>query len=129
MLNRRDLVMFAKSAVCAPWSAGEVNAENRNQIQAEENRQFQLLLPQKQDEEEFVLRNALQQCMMQKEKLRPGLDRNCSENGQSADKSAQEKALLKNDYNSRNGYEEQPGIVKAMIDRYQRECRQGSERK
>jgi hypothetical protein len=53
--------------------AGKANGENRNQIQTVESQQFQILLPQQQDEEEFVGQHVLPLCLLQKQYLHPVL--------------------------------------------------------
>ena len=96
--------------------AGKANRENGKQIEREEDQQLQILLPQQQDEEQFVGQNELPFRALQKKYLHSILDGNDGQDSQNRDQSAQEAALLVNGQNSRNGKQKQPGIVKAMVD-------------
>ena len=103
--------------------AGKAQGENRSQIQQEENKHEQVLLPQQQDEQKLVGEHALPLSLLEKKHLHPVLNRNRREHGEDRDNSAQHAALLKNDHHRRDREQKQPGVIKAMIDRDQREDR------
>ena len=79
------------------YRSREADGEHRKHIKTEEDQQFQILLPQQKDEEEFVLQDVFAICVLQKKYLYPVLNGNDGKDSEKGDESAQQAALLKND--------------------------------
>jgi hypothetical protein len=83
--------------------SGKANGADRHQIQTKENEQFHILLPQKQDKEEFILKDAFKLCVLQQVVLYAVLNGNDREPGEPGDPRAQAASFLKNEDYCGNG--------------------------